>query len=195
MFIPDQSLFEQSVDAMLPSVHIGLSYTTPEGHHYNVTPHRIELTEVGYRDWPEFLRFFREPLGTMPRQNPARYMGTLRIFEYDLGELPDADHVVASIKTLSLRSKALGRLEDRFCFWQPPYPCYVERIGFDASTFATDGNSWLFQIVPFTFRSAIVTSGWVQAEKVKDLPVYSWLLPGHGAALMWKPSSSDHITF
>lgn len=194
-FVPDKSLFDQSVDAMLPSVHIGIRYTDLDGGHHNVVLTKIELTEVGYRDWPEYLTFFRGPLGTMPRQNPARFMGTLRIFECDLGELTDVDHAVGSVENLSLRSTTLQRVDDGSCFWQAPYPCYVERISFDAASLAaTPDISWLFRVVPFTFRSTIASDGWSRAEELKELTVRSWLLPGHGVALLWKPSTDDHTT-
>lgn len=195
-FVPDRSLFEKSVDAMLPSVHIGIRYTDLEGRHHEVAPSKIELTEVSYRDWPDYLTFFREPLGTMPRQNPARFMGTLRIFECDLGELTDVDHAVGSVENLSLRSTTLGRMDDGFCFWQAPYPCYVERMSFDVAALVRDGDApWLFQVVPFTFRSTIATGRWTPAEQLNHLAVRSWLLPGHGVALLWKPSTHDHTTF
>ncbi|HEY6422619.1 MAG TPA: hypothetical protein VIY28_05085 [Pseudonocardiaceae bacterium] len=190
-FVPDQSLFEQSVDATLTSVNIGIRYTDLDGAHHDVALSKVQLTEVGYRDWPEYLTFFRGPVGTMPRQNPARYLGTLRIFECDLGELTDVDHAVGSVENLCLRSTTLGRMDDRFCFWQAPYPCYVERISFDPAALAVDGASWLFQVVPFTFRSAVATGTWTPAEQLKELTVRSWLLPGHGVALMWKPSAND----
>ena len=191
-FVPDQSLFDQSVDAMLTSVHIGIRYTDREGCRHDVPPSKVELTEVSYRDWPEYLAFFRGPLGTMPRQNPARFMGTLRIFEYDLGELADVDHAVASVENLSLRSTTLQRVDDRSCFWQAPYPCYVERISFDTAGLSPDGStSWLFRVVPFTFRSTIATDRWTPAGQVEDLAIRSWLLPGHGVALLWKPSAHD----
>ncbi|MGH4014417.1 MAG: hypothetical protein ACRDSL_10930 [Pseudonocardiaceae bacterium] len=194
-FVPDQSLFEKSVDAMLPSVHIGIRYTDREGSHHDVPPGKVELTEVSYRDWPDYLTFFRRPLGTMPRQNPARFMGTLRIFECDLGELADVDHAVASVENLSLQSTTLQRVDDGSCFWQAPYPCYVERIGFDAAALTLNGGiSWLFRVAPFTFRSLIATGGWTPAEQLNDLAVRSWLLPGHGVALLWKPSAHDHNT-
>ncbi len=193
-FMPDQSLFERAVDAMLPSVSIGIQYTDLEGAHYEVAPSKIELREVRYHDWPKYLTFFREPLGTMPQQDPARYMATLRIFECDLDELADVNHAVGSIENLSIRFAALGRVEDGFCFWQAPYPCYVERIGFSASTLTIDDNPWLYQVVPFTFRSEIIASGWVPAEELKSLTVRSWLLPGHGVALLWKPTTNDHTS-
>jgi hypothetical protein len=192
-FVADRLLFDQSVDAMLPSVNIGIRYTDLDGGHHEVGLGTVELAEVSYRNWPEYLSFFRGPVGTMPRQHPAQYIGTLRIFECDLGELTDADHVVGSVESLSLRSTNLGRIDDNFCFWQAPYPCYVDRISFDATALATDGTSWVFQVVPFTFRSAIATSGWTPVEQLKDLVVRSWLLPGHGVALLWKPSN-DPIT-
>jgi hypothetical protein len=190
-FVPDQSLFDTSVSEMLTSVNIGMRYTDRRGKRYEVDPNKVELTEVAYRDWPDFLRFFREPLGMMPRQDPKDYMRTLRIFECDLGELTHVDHTVGSIESLSLRSKILGRVNDRFCYWQPPYPCYVESIHFKVADFAVDDDgSWLFRVLPFTFRSGIVTSGWTPAEQLDDLCVRSWLLPGHGVALLWKPAGT-----
>lgn len=194
-FVPGQALFEKSVDAMRTSAQIGIRYADLDGRNYDVAPGKVELTEVGYSEWPEFLKFFREPLGTMPRQDPANYMDTLRIFECDLGELTDVDHAVSSVKNLSLRSTTLGRMDDGFCFWKAPYPCYAERISFDVGGLAADQNAaWLFQVVPFTFRSTIATGGWTPAERLNDLPVRSWLLPGHGVALLWKPSAHDHTT-
>ncbi len=195
-FVADRSLFEQSVDAMLTSVHIGIRYTDLDGVHHDVPLSKIGLMEVGYRDWPEYLTFFREPLGTMPRQNPTQYMGTLRIFECDLGELADIDHAVGSVKNLSLRSTTLQRIDDGFCFWQAPYPCYLDRIGFDTTAMDLNGEgSWLFRIVPFTFRSANATGGWTPGDRLADLAVRSWLLPGHGVALLWRPTEHDHTTF
>lgn len=193
-FVPDQSVFEQSVDAMLPSVKIGIRYTDLDGGHHEIVLGKVELTEVGYRDWPEYLSFFREPVGMMPRQNPAQYIGTLRIFECDLGELTDVDHVVGSVENLSLQWTNLGRIDDSFCFWQAPYPCYVDRISFDPTALMIDGASWLFQVVPFTLRSTIATGGWTRAGQLKDLAVRSWLLPGHGVALLWKPDTNDYTT-
>ncbi|MCA1701828.1 MAG: hypothetical protein LC808_00570, partial [Actinobacteria bacterium] len=73
-----------------------------------------------------------------------------------------------------------------------PYPCYVERISFDTAGLSLDGSTcWLFRVVPFTFRSTIATDGWTPAGQLKDLAVRSWLLPGHGVALLWKPSAHD----
>ena len=187
-FVADRSLFEESVDAMLPSVSIGVRYADLDGGKHDVTPRNMRLSEVSFRDWSDFLTFFREPIGSMPRQNPAQYIGSLRMFECDLGELTDVDHAVGSVENLSLRWTSLGRVDDGFCFWQAPYPCYVDRIGLDAIAMAINGASWLFQVLPFTFRSAIATGGWTLPQELKDLSVRSWLLPGHGVVFLWKPN-------
>ncbi len=90
----------------------------------------------------------------------------------------------------------LHRIDEGFCYWQPPYPCYVESIHFEAADFSVDeSRSWLFRVVPFALQSRIVTGDWTRAEALKDLCVRSWLLPGHGVALLWKPSSDDQGPF
>jgi hypothetical protein len=193
-FVADHSLFEQSVDAILSSVKIGIRYTDFNGRHHDVAPSKMQISEVGYRDWADFLTFFRGPVGTMPRQNPMQYIGTLRIFECDLSELTDVDHAVGSVENMSLQSTSLGRIDDNFCFWQAPYPCYVDRIRFDATALVANDSSCLFQVVPFTFRSTIATGTWIPAEQLKDLTVRSWLLPGHGVALLWKSATNRHTT-
>jgi hypothetical protein len=125
----------------------------------------------------------------MPRQSPSQYISTLRIFECDLGELADVDHAVRSVENLSLQSTTLQRIDDRSCFWQAPYPCYVDRVSFDATSLnLNEGPQWLFRVIPFTFRST-AAGGWAPAEQLSDLVVGSWLLPGHGVALLWKSSA------
>ena len=118
------------------------------------------------------------------------WLGSICLFgQCDLGELTDVDHIVGSVENLSLQSTTLQRVDDGSCFWQAPYPCYVERISFDAVALTLNGSaSWLFRVVPFTFRST-ATGGWTQADQLSDLVVRSWLLPGHGVALLWKPSN------
>jgi len=188
-FVNDQSLFEESVDVLLASVQLGIHYTDLDGNHHETPLGPVELAEVSYRDWPKFLRFFREPLGAMPQQDPTRYMGTLRIFECDLYVLADTDDAVASVERLSLRSASLQSLDDRHCFWQVPYPCYVDRISFRAQELNINETSWLFHVLPFIFQSETAASGWMRAEELDHFLVRSWLLPGHGVGLMWKPAS------
>jgi len=192
-FVPNPSLFEKSVDEISSSAHLGIEYVDLDGNHHRVRPVKAAISEVSFRDWPEFLTLFRQPVGNVPKQNPVRYLRSLRIFEFDLGELADIDHAVGSIRSMSLTSTSLQPLGDPFCYWQAPYPCYVERLGFDATGLAWDDDEpLLFRVVPFTFRSAIASGHWIPAEALADLSVRSWLLPGHGVALMWKPSTNDN---
>lgn len=104
----------------------------------------------------------------MPRQDPAHYMATLRIFECDLDELTDVDHAVGSVENLSLRSATPERTDDGVCFWQAPYPCYVEHISFDTTAMAVNGTSWRLQVVPFTFQSEIANL--ITFARVEDEP-------------------------
>ena len=155
-------------------------------------PTKVKLVEVSYREWSESLTVFREPVGAVPKQSTDRYMRTLRIFEFDLGELADDDHAVGSIHSLSITSTSLQPVDEPFCYWQAPYPCYLERLRFDATGLGwQEDRPFRFRVVPFTFRSAIASGEWVPAEELTDLFVRSWLLPGHGVALMWKPDSHD----
>ena len=195
-FVPNAVLFERSVDEIASSARIGIQYSDLSGNHHDVDPTKVRLNEVSYRDWPEYLTFFREAVGGMPKQNTARYLRTLRIFEFDLGHLAADDHAVGSIRRMSLTSTSLQPLDDPFCYWQAPYPCYLERISFDAVGLAWEGDpSWLFRVVPFTFRSAIASGRWIPARELDHLSVRSWLLPGHGVALMWKPTTDDRTPF
>jgi hypothetical protein len=194
-FIPNGDLFERSVDEIASSAHIGIQYTDLEGHHHTVQPTKVKLVEAPYRAWAEFLTFFREPIGSIPKLDTAQYLSSLRIFQFDLSELAE-DHVVGSIRSMSLTSTSIQPLQDPFLYWQAPYPCYVEWIKFDVQGLSWDGEPpWLFRVIPFAFRSSIASGRWIPAEQLDRLSVRSWLLPGHGVALMWKPKTDDSTTF
>lgn len=190
-FVPNPDFFEKSVDEIASSARIGIHYVDRDGNHHLIPPTKVVLHEVSMSEWRDFLLFFSEPLGNMPKRSPRLYMRSLRIFEFDLGELANDDDVMASIRAISLTSTSLQPLAEPFCYWQAPYPCYVERMRFDASELRWDGEpEWLFRVVPFTFRSAVASGQWSPAHELGDLFVGSWLLPGHGVALMWKPDDT-----
>jgi hypothetical protein len=184
-FVPDPELFQDSVDDMLPSVNIGISYVDDQNRRRTAEFGRIRPTDVKFDRWSEYLTFFRESMGPMPRQNPRQHLNDLRIFECDLSVIA-SDHGVKSIERLTLRSTTLQRVDDGYCYWQSPYPCYVDRIKMDAKDLAADGVSLEFRIVPFTFRSNTTSARWLPAHELGDLDVQSWLLPGHGVALLWR---------
>ncbi|WP_214406623.1 hypothetical protein [Pseudonocardia lacus] len=193
-FVPDDPvdpLFHDSVDGMLPSVRIGLRFTDHAGQQHEILDHHPLLTEVRVGRWEEYLTFFREPLGALPRLRPEDYMSSLRVFEIDLRRMA-APTRVSAIQRLSLRSMTLQRVDDGFCYWQAPYPCFVERMHIDAAPLAIDGQEdFLFRLQSFAFRAQTDPARWAPADQVKETDVRSWLLPGHGVVLLWKRVGDD----
>ena len=186
-FVPDSSLFESSVEDMLPSVRISIDYLDGEGRHRVAESGMVELREVKYQQWADYLTFFRTDLGPLPRQNTLDYLSDLRIFECDLSDIAGDDHTVSAIERLSLRATALQRIDDGYCYWQASYPSYVERISMSAKGLDVEGgDAFEFRVVPFTFRSNTASARWLKADELSDLDVRSWLLPGHGVALLWR---------
>ena len=189
-FVPDSSLFRSSVDDMLPSVRLGIEYLDLDGGHHSASASKLRLREVKYQQWADYLSFFREDMGPLPRQNTHDHLGDLRIFECDLSDIAADDHTVSAIERLSVRVSALQRIDDGICYWQAPYPCYVDRITFAVKELDVDGSTaFEFNLAPFTFRSNTATTRWLRAEDLPELDVRSWLLPGHGVALLWRPGA------
>ncbi|MEU7480833.1 hypothetical protein AB0A63_32995 [Lentzea sp. NPDC042327] len=185
-YITDPSLFLDSVDDLLGSAQIAVDYEDHAGIRRSAAPSQIPPVEVRFDQWSSYLTFFRERMGPLPKLSPHNHLGDLRIFECDLSAIAE-DHIVSAIRGLSVRSRTLQRTNEGFCYWQPPYPSYVEQISFDARGLSVDhAPRHEFSIMPFLFRSNTVTGQWLKAEDLADLTVRSWLLPGHGVALMWR---------
>ncbi|WP_312871546.1 hypothetical protein [Amycolatopsis acididurans] len=194
-FVPDPELFQSSVDDMLPSVQLRIDYLDHEGGHHEAESAKLRLREVKFQQWADYLSFFREDMGPLPRQNPRQHMGDLRIFECDLSDIAGDDHTVSAIESLSVRATALQNIDDGFSYWQAPYPCYVDRITFAVKELDIDGTgTFQFNIAPFTFRSNTTSTKWIKAEDLPDLAVQSWLLPGHGVALLWRKVDDRQAT-
>jgi hypothetical protein len=186
-FIPDTALFQHSTEDMVQSVRIDIDYIDGEGQRRVAKSSRISLQDVNFGQWADYLTFFREAMGPLSRQNPRNHLSDLRIFKCDLSGIADDDHVVRAIERLTVRSTTRQRIDDGYCYWQSPYPCYVERITMNARELALDDAPIReFRIVPFTFRSNTSSARWLRAEELGDLDVRSWLLPGHGVALLWR---------
>jgi len=194
-FVPDdpiKSLFHESVDRMLPSVRIDLKYLDEFGNSVNLLDHKPELTEVRVGRWQDYLTFFREPLGNLQQLRPEHFMSSLRVFEIDLGRIAGSEGKIRTIQQLRLRSMTLQRVADNYCFWQAPYPCFVDRMHIDATSLALDSHDeFLFRLQTFAFRSHSAPARWARPDEVKELDVRSWLLPGHGVALLWKRVTDD----
>ncbi|MFD9698502.1 hypothetical protein [Lentzea sp. NPDC059081] len=185
-YITDPSLFLESVDDLLGSTQIAVDYVDHDGNRRSAAPSQIPPVEVRFDQWSNYLTFFREPMWPLPKLSPHDHLSDLRIFECDLSAIAD-DHLVSAIRGLSVRSRTLQRTNEGFCYWQPPYPSYVEQIIFDARGLGVDESpEHEFSIMPFLFRSNTITAQWQKAEDLDDLTVRSWLLPGHGVALMWR---------
>jgi hypothetical protein len=188
-FVPDKSLFHDSVDAMLPSVRIAMDYTDHAGVTSSAPWSEVTVKDVTVDKWPDYLTFFRESTSSLPRQSVRDYLADLRIFECDLSGIADPEHDVRSIERLSLKATTLQRADDGYCFWQASFPCYVDRFTIDATGMHLDGESpYFFRVVPFALRSHITSASWEPADRLRDLDVRSWLLPGHGIALLWRPA-------
>lgn len=195
-FVPDDPvspLFHESVDGMLPSVRIGLTFVDEAGNSHDMQDRVPTLTEVRVGRWPEHLTFFREPLGTMPRLRPEDFMGSLRVFEIDLRRILGPHVQLSTVQRLTLQSMTLQRVDDGFCYWQAPYPCYIERMQIDAASLALDDgrDDFVFRVQSFAFRSQTSPARWSPPEHIKELDVRSWLLPGHGVVLLWKRVADD----
>ncbi|MEV6238022.1 hypothetical protein [Lentzea sp. NPDC051838] len=185
-YITDPSLFLDSVDDVLHSTQIAIDYIDHDGASRSAAPSQIPPLEVKFDQWPNYLTFFREAMGSLPKLSPHNHLGDLRIFECDLSGIAE-DHLVRAIRGLTVTSRMLQRTNEGFCYWQAPYPSYVEQIRFDAKGLTVDQSPMHeFSIMPFLFRSNTVTGQWLKADDLDDLTVRSWLLPGHGVALMWR---------
>ncbi|GAB2994957.1 hypothetical protein LWP59_01025 [Amycolatopsis acidiphila] len=186
-FVPDSELFQSSVDDMLPSVRLGIEYLDHDDRHHVAESRKLRLREVKFQNWSDYLSFFREDMGALPRQSPREHLADLRIFECDLSDIADDDRSVQAIERLSVRATSLQRIDEGFCYWQAPYPCYVDRVTFAVKELDFDGaGDFQFNIAPFTFRSNTAPTRWLKAEDLPELEVRSWLLPGHGVVLLWR---------
>lgn len=185
-FMPDASLFLDSVDDIRNSTKITIEYLDHDGQRRSAEPSQIPPVEVKFDQWANYLTFFREAMGPLPKLSTLSHMSDLRILECDLSGIAE-DHVVRAILGLTVSSRSLQRTNDGFAYWQSPYPSYVDTISFDARGLAVDHSpGHEFRIMPFTFRSGTEAAQWLRADQLGDLDVRSWMLPGHGVALLWR---------
>jgi hypothetical protein len=179
-FVQGEDFLESFVPQQEQALKLGISYRDVDGNLHRVPPRGLECSQPYVRDWPDYVRL---PAGVESNH--------VRILEFDLGQLVDDEHIVGAIETLSLVAATHEPTADRFLSWTPPYPCFVERIQFEVGDLRLDGEPPLFKIVPFTMErpGPTFTHEWVPAEELRDLVLESWLLPGHGFALLWRPGS------
>ncbi len=111
-FIPDSSLFLDSVDDLRHSTQIAIDYLDHDGQRRSAEPEpdpagRGEVRPVG--ELPDVL-----PRGHGPaaQAQPDDHMSDLRIFECDLSGIAD-DHVVRAIRGLTVWSRTLAAHQRR----------------------------------------------------------------------------------
>jgi hypothetical protein len=186
----DTAPFAETVQEIKESVRVGAEFVDEGGvtHTLAVGDPVKHLHDVGIAHWGRYLTFFRGgQAGELARR--SEYLDKLRIFEVDLKELADESIAVSTILGLTVRTTTRQQVVDGYCYWQAPYPCFVERMRFDTTTFdhhEDPGDMW-FHLKPFTVRSSPGPPRWSTRDPAADLLVQSWFLPGHGVALMWRP--------
>lgn len=189
----DTPMFAESVERIKDTVRIGIQFSDERGRVHDVDPvdPGRHLRDIKLERWGDYLSFFRGGGATGETLRRSDYLSTLRIFEVDLHELVNCRAGIANVQRLTVRSAMIQQLVDGFCYWQAPYPCRVERMRFDTTSFDQDDDTdFWFHLKPFTIGSQAGPPTWSTSDGVADLPVGRWLLPGHGMALMWRPQDS-----
>lgn len=192
-FVSDDAktpVFDDSVESMRDSVRLGMTYVDGDNERHEVRNASPALREIHSPDWPKYLSFFRGGGGggTGGAQLDHRqYLAKLRMFEVDLSSLVGPETSSYQILGIRVRSTTLQLLDNRSCFWHPPYPCFVRTIGFDTGglELGTEQNE-LFRVHPFTNSPHAAPQRWASSEEVENLPLEAWCLPGNGVHFMWR---------
>ena len=176
---------------MRECVRVGMQFADGRGRVHDVEARDpgAHLREVKLRDWGRYLDFFRtDGADDVPALDRILYMDSLRIFEVELPALAEEGVTVDTILRLTVRSTTLQLINDGYCYWQAPYPCFVESMRFDTTKMELgDSPDVYFHAKPFAISSAESPATWTSGASVTELPLRSWMLPGHGVALMWRP--------
>ncbi|HEY2192740.1 MAG TPA: hypothetical protein VGH76_10640 [Actinomycetospora sp.] len=185
------TLFEDSVESMRDSVNVGIEYVDERGKIHDVParhPGR-HIREVKVGEWSRYLTFFGRDTTQGSIIDRQLYLDKLRIFKIDLLGLADQRTGMELIQRMTLRSTTLQLIEDGFCWWQAPYPCFVERMGFDTKSFDLASDRELrFMVKPFTISSEAAAPTWQTSDEVANVDLQVWMLAGHGMALVWRPA-------
>lgn len=186
-FLPDRDLLQNATTSLAGSAKTEMEYVDKDGQTRRFSWRNIDLREVKYNEWPRYLPLFRDAVEPYARQHARDYLSTLRIFEWEFAELPGGPEIQA-VTHFGLRQSSLQLVADRFCYWQVPYPCFVDHIDIDVSDFNPGEDEWQFNAMPFCFRASNTANSWLPAEQLTSVELRSWLLPGHGIVLLWRPA-------
>ncbi|WP_051362840.1 hypothetical protein [Amycolatopsis thermoflava] len=179
-FFSERGGFDDASDRTIASVRLSFDYRDLDGNRHTSQARHPEFREVPARLLAQYLRPDLRRRLDLPSTK-------VRVFECDLSQ--PAGRQVRSIERLELKVAGPQHINDGYCYWQPPFPCYVEQVRVDAGALNVDGLAkWQFRTVPFTFRSGSSVAEWLPATTRTTLDIESWLLPGHGVAVLWRPA-------
>jgi hypothetical protein len=169
---------EEFVPNLRDSLQIGADYLDVDGVLHVAEPRALYGEEVAFRDYEQYVRL----PGGVDRKN-------LRIIQFDLYDLADPDDIVESVERLSVRASSVFPANVRFLSWSPPYPCFLRHVTFDVSELPRDGETLDYLVMPATVKRVTTPyrGRWISALDRIDVPIDSWMLPGHSVTLVWRP--------
>jgi hypothetical protein len=178
LWLMDEDHLEEFVPSLRENARVGIAYTDADGFPRVVPPTLLRGREAAVRDYGQFVRL----PATLDRRN-------VRIFQFDLYDLVDPDHVVESIETLSFRVSVRNSSVLGYVTWAPPHPCFVHQITFDVEELPFEGQRLKYLVLASTLKTSGLSAsqGWKEIPDRLEVPVDSWMLPGHGVTLLWRP--------
>lgn len=176
--LDDDDELEEFVPTMLSALKFGITYRDVDGVEHTVTPRPQLAEEVAFGQYDRFVRLH----GGVDRKD-------LRILQLDLHELADPDHVVDAVESLTLVASTVASFDLGYVTWSPPHPCYVARVRFDVGGLRSEGALDFLVVSSTIVRAGLPLRGWSRYDEVIDVAVDSWMLPGHGVTLLWRPTN------
>lgn len=175
----DEDALDQFVPGLKDRLDVGITYRDESGSVHDVELRSVDGEEVAFRHYDRFVRL----PDWVDRKN-------LAIYRVDLHDLADPDHVVHSVERLTLRASTVGSFDQGYVFWSPPHPCYVTRVVFDLRRLAQPGEMLVYQLVTSVLKLTEVPQHgtWSPVCDRIEVNVDSWMLPGHGVTLLWRPT-------
>lgn len=175
----DEDALDDFGRSLRETIELGITYRDNSGAEHRVKPQFLPGTRVPLRQFDQYIRLPDE----VNRQD-------LYIVDFDLWELADPDHVVATIESLTIKARGPASIDVGYYFWTAPHPCYVRTVTFDVTQLSLPGGrQHEFRAFGFTMRNSQAgPSRHPGNSDLIELPINSWMLPGHGVTLLWRPT-------
>jgi hypothetical protein len=173
---------EDELEGFVPGIEdrleVGIDYRDADGFVHRVEPRAEQGEEVALQDFDQYVRL---PARVDPKE--------LRIFQLDLHDLADADHVVVAVERLFFQASTAGIFDLGYLKWSAPYPCFVETVTFDVKNLALAGEQLVYLIVAGSLEMPYLPmrGAWKHVSDKIEISFHSWMLPGHGVTLLWRP--------